>query len=108
MAPLFRSALATLLVLGNLPRAVLGEQILQTQGFASCLANGDISVQKSDVKYDNDKKVVTFDLAGTSMKSQKIQVELQVTAYGIVVYKNTFNPCDTSTSVPQLCPRDPN
>lgn len=104
MAPIFRSVLGSLLVLGSLPRAALGEQILETQGFASCLANSDISIQRSDIKYDNSKKIVTFDLAGTTLKSQKVQVQMQVVAYGVVVYEKTFNPCDASTPVPQLCP----
>ena len=54
------------------------------------------------IEYDNDAKVVTFDLSGSSSASQNVTASLDVVAYGISVYSNTFKPCDESISA--LCP----
>ena len=94
----------SLLLLGTLPAGVLADQILKTNGFSSCLTGASITVQKSDIEYNNDKKQVTFDVAGTSTKSINVTASLEVTAYGTQVYQNTFNPCDSSNYVQQLCP----
>jgi hypothetical protein len=94
----------SLLLLGTLPAGVLADQILKTNGFSSCLTGASITVQKSDIQYNNDKKQVTFDVAGTSTKSINVTASLEVTAYGTQVYQKSFNPCDSSTYVQQLCP----
>lgn len=57
-----------------------------------------------DVSYNNDNKTVSFNVAGTSEQTMNVTAQLNVTAYGISVYSNSFNPCDTSTFVAQLCP----
>ncbi|QSZ35125.1 hypothetical protein DSL72_007990 [Monilinia vaccinii-corymbosi] len=56
------------------------------------------------VVFDNDAKTVTFDLAGSSNSSISVAAKVDVTAYGTSVYSNTFNPCDQSTFINQLCP----
>ncbi|KIW05783.1 uncharacterized protein PV09_03638 [Verruconis gallopava] len=95
---------AAVLLFGALPAGVLGAQILQTDGFSSCGSNSDIQVQKLNISYDNSNKKVTFDVSGTSTKSQEVMAKLTVFAYGQQVYQNEFNPCDSSTKVDQLCP----
>jgi len=57
-----------------------------------------------DVSYNNDDKTVSFNVAGTSEQTMNVTAQLNVTAYGISVYSNSFNPCHTSTFVAQLCP----
>ncbi|KAF7959013.1 hypothetical protein EAE96_002533 [Botrytis aclada] len=100
------STLSTLsfVLIGTLPGRVLAAQTLTTTGYTLCLADSNISVQKMAVTYDNDAKTVTFDVAGSSTKSQNVTAEINFTAYGISVYSKTFNPCDSSTLVEQLCP----
>ncbi|PQE19965.1 transient receptor potential ion channel protein [Rutstroemia sp. NJR-2017a BVV2] len=94
----------SLFLLGTLPARVLADQILRTTSFSSCLDQSNIVVQKMDISYDNDAKTVTFNVAGTSNLSQNVTAQLNVTAYGISVYQNSFNPCDESTKVAALCP----
>lgn len=94
----------TLLLLAALPGRVLAGQVLTTTGYSSCLDESTISVQKMAVTYDNDAKTVTFNVAGSSTKAQNVSATVDVTAYGISVYSNSFNPCDESTFVTQLCP----
>ncbi|PQE20882.1 transient receptor potential ion channel protein [Rutstroemia sp. NJR-2017a BBW] len=94
----------SLFLLGTLPARVLADQILRTTSFSSCLDQSNIVVQKMDISYDNDAKTVTFNVAGTSNLSQNVTAQLNVTAYGISVYQNAFNPCDESTKVAALCP----
>lgn len=94
----------SLLFLGTLPGRVLADQILKTSGFSTCLDSSNITVQNLDIEYNNDDKTVTFNVAGTSTSVQNVTAQLNVTAYGISVYQNSFNPCDSSTYVEQLCP----
>jgi len=94
----------SLLFLGTLPGRVLADQILKTSGFSTCLSGSNITVQNLDIQYNNDDKTVTFNVAGTSDSVQNVTAQLNVTAYGISVYQNTFNPCESSTYVAQLCP----
>jgi hypothetical protein len=85
----------------------VGQDILQTIGFSSCGKNGtvaQVSVQKANIKYNNENKTVTFDVAGTSTQVQNVTAVLNVKAYGTEIYSNSFNPCDAKTFIDQLCP----
>ncbi|KAG4028273.1 hypothetical protein MFRU_023g01080 [Monilinia fructicola] len=104
LRPISTLSTFSLFLFGTLPGRVLAAQTLTTTGYTSCLADSTITVQKMAVTYDNDAKTVTFDVAGSSSKSQNVTAKVDVTAYGISVYSNTFNPCDSSTYVSQLCP----
>jgi hypothetical protein len=92
------------LALSALPVGVWSTNILSTDGFSTCGTNSDINVQKMNIQYNQATNKVTFDVAGTSNKEQKVMASLVVTAYGKQVYQKTFNPCDSATEVAQLCP----
>ena len=94
-------ALASLALLPS----VLGADILKTSGFSNC-NNGTstIKVNNVDISFDRNTNEIQFDVSGTSTKEQDVTAELIVTAYGIQVYQDTFDPCDESTKVDQLCP----
>ncbi|TPX08891.1 uncharacterized protein E0L32_009595 [Thyridium curvatum] len=96
-----RRALLVAVACAGVVRAV---DILQTTGFSSCGKNAEIQVKKVDIKYNNDNKTVSFDVAGFSTKVQNVTAILNVTAYGNQVYSNTFDPCKSDTFVQQLCP----
>jgi hypothetical protein len=91
------------LLLLNLPATVLAGT-LTTSGFSTCLSSSNITVQKLDITYDSTAETVTFDVAGTSATTMNVTATLNVTAYGISVYSNAFNPCSADTYVEQLCP----
>lgn len=97
---IWRAALAT----AALTRGALATSVLQTSGFTNCQTDSSIQVNNVDIKYDKSAETVTFDVSGTSSIEQKVMATLNVTAYGFSVYSNTFNPCDNSTFVQQLCP----
>jgi hypothetical protein len=94
-------AVTSLFIL-SLPTTILGADVLQTDGFSTCLSNSDINVTKSDVEYDKGSNTVTFDVAGSSAKSQKVKATITVTAYGKQVYQNSFDPCEQNIEL--LCP----
>jgi Transient receptor potential (TRP) ion channel/ML-like domain len=96
--------LIPLLLLEALPVRVSCTDILRTSGFSTCLDSSAITVQKVDVQYNRADNTVTFDVAGTSSKSQDVTGVLTVTAYGNQVYQQSFDPCDNATKVEQLCP----
>ncbi|MCJ1477853.1 hypothetical protein MMC13_006526 [Lambiella insularis] len=89
---------------GFLSVNVLAGNILSSSGFTNCENNATITVINANVQFDRSSLVVTFDVSGTSSKQQKVIADLVVTAYGTQVYQKTFNPCDSSTYVAQLCP----
>ncbi|KAL2271177.1 hypothetical protein VTJ83DRAFT_548 [Remersonia thermophila] len=98
--PVLRAALAVILA-----GQALAVDILETVGFSSCTSgNASVTVQRVDIRYNNDNKTVTFDVAGTSNKIQNVTAVLNVTAYGQDIYSRSFDPCDPSTFVKQLCP----
>lgn len=97
--------LAPFILLASAPLAALAGDVLQTNGFSSCLDGpSDIVVNKLDIKFDRSIKKVVFDVSGTNEKSQKVMATLTVAAYGRNVYNRTFNPCDGDVKVDQLCP----
>jgi hypothetical protein len=99
-SPLLRAALVGGLLAGR----ALAADILETVSFSSCNTNATVSVQKAEIRYNNDNKTVSFDVAGTSNAVQNVTAVLNVTAYGMDIYSNTFDPCDSATFVQQLCP----
>lgn len=97
--------LAPFILLASAPLHVLAGDVLQTNGFSSCLDGpSDIVVNKLDITFDRSTKKVVFDVSGTNEKSQKVMATLTVAAYGKNVYNRTFNPCDGDVKVDQLCP----
>ena len=87
--------------------AALAADTLKTEGFSSCMDNAQIKVNRMDIQYDKSSNQVTFDVSGSSDKSQKVVATLVVSAYGKDVYKKEFDPCDEASKVDQLCPGKP-
>jgi hypothetical protein len=97
-------ASAVLASLAILP-SVLAADVLKTNGFSNC-NNGSstVKVNNVDISFDKSTGNIDFDVSGTSTEQQFVTAELIVTAYGVKVYNNSFDPCDDSTKVDQLCP----
>ncbi|KAM0462995.1 hypothetical protein ACHAPV_003120 [Trichoderma viride] len=83
---------------------VMGDQILTTTGFTDCGSLPSITIQQLSITYDNDAKTVTFDIEGVSTVSENVTASLDVTAYGVNAFTNSFSPCDPETFVNELCP----
>lgn len=85
--------------------AAAGADILTTNGFSVCSTKDTtITVQNLDISFDRSTNKITFDVQGTSARSQEVTATLIVEAYGKSVYNSTFDPCAESTKVDQLCP----
>ncbi|CAN8099314.1 unnamed protein product [Discula destructiva] len=97
---IWRAALAA----AALMQGVLAADVLTTAGFTNCESGASIDVKNVDITYDKTAATVTFNVAGTSSKEQKVMATLNVTAYGYSVYSNLFNPCENATYVDQMCP----
>lgn len=82
----------------------LAADILKTNGFSNCITNSQINVNNVDISFDRSSNQITFDVSGTSDETQDVTATLIVTAYGVQVYNNTFDPCAADTKVEQLCP----
>ena len=93
------------LLASSLISSALGADILKTNGFTNC-DSGDstINVKNVDIAFDKSTNEITFDVAGSSEKEQEVTAELVVTAYGVQVYQQSFDPCADDTKVDQLCP----
>ena len=101
---MWRTSAVALASLSLLP-SVLGTDILKTSGFSNC-NNGSstVKVNNVDISFDRSTNNIDFDVSGTSSEQQFVTAELIVTAYGINVYNNSFDPCADDTKVDQLCP----
>lgn len=99
------TAVKLLLASTALIQTALSADVLTTDGFTNC-NNGSstIDVEKVDITFDKSTSQVTFDVAGSSSEQQYVTASLVVLAYGVQVYANSFDPCDSSTKVDQLCP----
>ena len=96
--------LTVLLAASSLLPTVLATDILKTDGFTSCGGDASVKVNNVDISFDRSDNSITFDVSGSSTREQEVIAELTVTAYGIQVYKNQFDPCASDTKVDQLCP----
>lgn len=96
--------LAPFILLASAPLGALAGDVLKTNGYSSCQTDSDIQVNNLDIQFDRSTKKITFDVSGSSAKSQKVMAVLVVNAYGKEVYRSEFNPCDDKTKVDQLCP----
>ena len=94
--------LASCLFIGS----TLAADIISTDGFTNCDKNGSssVTVKNIDISFDKSTNDIVFNLAAHSDKEQKVKAKLVVTAYGMNVYNNEFDPCADSTFVQQLCP----
>ena len=85
--------------------AVLGSDILRTNGFSNCNSGSStLKVDNVDISFDKSTNKIDFDVSGTSSMEQFVTADLIVTAYGVKVYNNSFDPCADDTKVDQLCP----
>lgn len=98
-----KSAVAAGALLALAPRAWAGD-VLKNDGFKMCSANSEVTVERFNLQYNRDTQTLSFDIAGTNQKSQKVEASLFFEAYGNEVYRKDFNPCDEATKVEQLCP----
>ena len=100
---MWRTSLA-FLAASSIFSPVLAGNILKTDGFTDCGGDATIKVNNVDISFDKTDNTITFDVSGSSTKQQEVIAELTVTAYGIQVYQNSFDPCADDTKVDQLCP----
>lgn len=84
------------------PRQVLGGDILETKGFATCQASNSINISRLQIQYDRSTNNITFDLAGSSDKVQNVTALLTVTAYGRRLDEQSVDPCEKG--IMDLCP----
>ncbi|KAI9808724.1 MAG: hypothetical protein M1825_003876 [Sarcosagium campestre] len=103
-SPFSPSTIVSLTLLAASSAIAQKTDILKTSGFSTCLDGKDIKVKNVNVQYDRKTNEVTFDVAGSSEREQKVTASLVVTAFGNKVYEKDFNPCDDETKVDQLCP----
>ena len=90
--------------LGALAPQAQANDILKTSAFTTCIDDSAITVQKLNISFDRSTHHIVFDVSGANSKEQKVTATLSVSAYGKEVYTKTFNPCDDSSKVDQLCP----
>lgn len=92
-------------LLSTLPASVLAGDQLSSTGYSICYDNPDIHVDRLNVTYNRNTRLITFDVAGESTVQLNVTVDLVVTAYGQQVYTRSFNPCDVhDMNMPQICP----
>ncbi|GIZ48457.1 hypothetical protein CKM354_001151600 [Cercospora kikuchii] len=92
------------LLASSLPASVLAADVLSTDGYSLCSTSDDIKVEALDASYDRNTRLITFNVAGSSAKEQKVLLHLDVQAYGRQVYETDWDPCSDDKKVEQMCP----
>jgi hypothetical protein len=88
-----------------LARAVAGEDILRTVGMSDCGSeSATVKVTRMHMQYRAAAQEITFDVQGLSLAKQEVKAYLSLSAYGQLVYEQTFDPCDADNTIDQLCP----
>lgn len=100
----YRCSLFQLVVRLIFTSLAIAADSLSSSDFTNCLQNATIRVNYAYVGFEQATGTITFDVSGTSTEVQKVKASLVVLAYGTQVYQRTFDPCDESTKVAQLCP----
>ena len=77
--------------------------ILKNNGFQLCMDNSDIKVTRLNFEFDRSSKSMTFDIAGSSSKTQNVTASMVINAYG-QSFTQEFDPCDEETKLDDLCP----
>ncbi|TGZ81535.1 TRP-domain-containing protein [Ascodesmis nigricans] len=94
--------LSAVVLLAALSLPARAADVLRTNGFSTCIASDTIIVNRMDVEYDRNTRIVTFDVSGTSTQIQEVTAVMTVTVYGREFYRREFDPCDEK--IEQLCP----
>ena len=97
---LFSTALLTL------PSIASAERMLYSNSLNPCSANPGFTATLFDVMFTPDNRTITYNINGISSISGKVTAELNIIAYGYVLYNKTLNPCDDPSLV-SLCPMNP-
>ncbi|PPJ58238.1 hypothetical protein CBER1_08248 [Cercospora berteroae] len=92
------------LLASSLPASVLAADVLSTDGYSLCSTSDDIKVEALDASYDRNTRLITFNVAGSSAREQKVLLHLDVQAYGRQVYETDWDPCSDDKKVEQMCP----
>lgn len=71
LRPASMSSTVSFLLLGALSGRGLA-QTLKTSSFSDCLDGASITVNHLSMEYDNDAKSITFNVAGTSLKTMNV------------------------------------
>lgn len=101
MARSLRSLIWTLCV-AVLPLAT-AENMLSSTSLNPCQANNHFSATLFDVVFTPDNGTLTWDINGVSTLTGNVSIEMSVIAYGLNVFSNTINPCESSELV-GMCP----
>jgi Transient receptor potential (TRP) ion channel/ML-like domain len=101
------SLLASAAVLVSAPLAA-AQGVLQTNSLNACpgSTNSGFTATLFDVVYTSNNNTITFNINAISSISQKVKAQIEVIAYGLVLFNQTFDPC-TDSQLASLCPLNP-
>jgi hypothetical protein len=96
------SLISTVLV-AFAPVVYAGERILTSSSLNPCMSNSNFSATLFDVAFTPGNRTLNFDVIGVSSITGNVTIDLAVFAYGLQVYTQTIDPCD-SEDLSGLCP----
>lgn len=94
--------LTTLLTLVTSVAALGSPRLIESRSLNSCQVNSSFTATLFHVIFYPDNKTFDYDFVGVSSVQGNVTFEVDVTAYGISVYKQNLSPCGTQLF--GLCP----
>ena len=77
--------------------------MLTSTSLNPCQANNQFSATLFDVVFTPNNGTLTWDINGVSTITGNVSIEMSVVAYGLNVYSNTINPCESAQLI-GMCP----
>ncbi|GAB7358718.1 hypothetical protein MBLNU230_g3947t1 [Neophaeotheca triangularis] len=102
MRPTTITTLLTSLLLALLPATASAERLLRSSSLNRCQEDSQFSATLFDVVFTPSNGTLAFDVVGVSGIEGNVTIELVVFAYGLDVFHEVINPCDTDLQ--GLCP----
>ena len=100
--PRSSSLIALLISLLTFSPIASATRLIESKSLNPCQENSNFTASLFNVVFFPDNDTVTFDVVGVSSIQGNVTAELQVTAYGFTIVKETLNPC--TMNLPGLCP----
>lgn len=78
-------------------------RLIESKSLNACQDNSSFTASLFNVVFTPDNLTLTFDVVGVSSIQGNVTFGIEVTAYGLSIFKETLNPC-TQKSLNGMCP----
>lgn len=94
--------LLSILSLFSTAHAKIGERLIESRSLNPCQKNSSFTASLFNVLFTPNTSQISFDIVGVSSVQGNVSFNIELSAYGLVIKKETLDPC--KTNLKGLCP----